>query len=270
MKVAAVQMDIDWEQPIENLRTAAASIAEAADLGVRLVVLPEMFSTGFSMRTARTAEPPGGPIERFCGDQARKHGLYLLGTKAARFEKRAHNAAVLFGPDGKPLAYHAKVHPFTFAGEHEHFSAGGDLAVTPVDEFHLSTAICYDLRFPELFRALAFRGADLIVVPANWPRERVTAWSQLLVARAIENQCYVIGVNRVGSGGGLHYDGRSAVVDPLGEVLATAQGRAALVLADLDPEHLRTVRRELPFLRDARQDLFPSLWRPGSRDNGGG
>jgi|ETNmetMinimDraft_26_1059896.scaffolds.fasta_scaffold26007_2 predicted amidohydrolase len=268
MRIAAVQMDIVWEQPIENLRTAATRIAEAADAGADLVVLPEMFSTGFSMKTAKTAEPAGGPIERFCGDQARRHGLHLLGTKAARFQGEPQNAALLFGPDGKLAAYQGKVHPFTFAGEHQHFRAADELSVTPVGSFRLATAICYDLRFPELFRALALGGADLIVVPANWPRSRMTAWSQLLIARAIENQCYVVGVNRVGRGGGLDYDGRSAIIDPLGEVLATARGTEQLVVADLDPDHLADVRERFPFLPDARQDLFPSLWPPKIRDPG--
>ena len=174
----------------------------------------------------------------------------------------------MFGPDGKLAAYQGKVHPFTFAGEHQHFRAADELSVTPVGSFRLATAICYDLRFPELFRALALGGADLIVVPANWPRSRMTAWSQLLIARAIENQCYVVGVNRVGRGGGLDYDGRSAIIDPLGEVLATARGTEQLVVADLDPDHLADVRERFPFLPDARQDLFPSLWPPKIRDPG--
>ena len=140
--------------------------------------------------------------------------------------------------------------------------------MTPVGPFRAAAAICYDLRFPELFRALALGGADLVLVPANWPVERMTAWTQLLVARAIENQCYVVGVNRVGRGGGQQYDGRSAIVDPLGEVLATSQGRETLVTADLDPDHLAKVRETLPFLRDARQDLFPCLWPPKIRDPG--
>lgn len=268
MKVAAVQMDISWEQPLDNLRTAAARMAEAAEAGAELVVLPEMFSTGFSMKAAQTAEPAGGPIERFLGDQAKRLGIHLLGTKAALFQGKPQNAALLFGPDGKLAAYQAKIHPFTFANEHDHFTPGDELSVTPLGPFRAAAAVCYDLRFPELFRALAFGGADLIMVPANWPVERMTAWTQLLIARAIENQCYVVGVNRVGRGGGLSYDGRSAIVDPLGEVLATARGNEQLVVADLDPDRLSEIRETLPFLRDARQDLFPSLWPPRIRDPG--
>ncbi len=266
MRVAAIQMDISWEQPLDNLRTAAARIAEAAEAGAELVLLPEMFSTGFSMKTAETAEPAGGPIDRFCGDQAKRLGIHLLGTKAARYRGQPQNAAVLFGPDGRIAAYQAKIHPFTFAGEQEHFTPGDELSVTPVGPFRLAAAVCYDLRFPELFRALAFGGADLIVVPANWPLERMTAWTQLLIARAIENQCFVVGVNRVGRGGGLRYEGGSAIVDPLGEVLATARGSEQLVMADLDPDHLADVRARLPFLPDARQDLFPCLWPPRIAD----
>ncbi len=260
MRVAAIQMDMAWEEVDENLRRAEGLIARAAESGAELVTLPEMFATGFSMNAEALAEPDGGPIERFLADQARRHGVHLLGTKARRTPGRPVNAALLFGPDGALRSIQHKIHPFTLAGEQHHFDAGSELVVTPMGDFQLATAICYDLRFPELFRALAFRGATLVVVPANWPTPRVGAWSHLLAARAMENQCYVIGVNRVGSGAGLEYDGCSAVVDPMGEVLADARGREEVVIADIDPSRVEQVRAELPFLGDARRDLFGSLW----------
>ncbi len=260
MRVAAVQMDLAWEQVDENLRRAAALFARAAELGAELVTVPEMFATGFSMNAEALAEPDGGPVETFLADQAREHGLFLLGTKARRTAGRPVNAALLFGPDGALLSTQHKLHPFTLAGEQHHFDAGDELVVTSVGGFGLATAICYDLRFPELFRALAFRGATLIVVPANWPIPRVDAWSHLLISRAIENQCYVVGVNRVGTGAGLEYDGCSAIVDPLGEVLASGRDTEQILIADLDPGRIARVRTDLPFLGDARRDLFGDLW----------
>ena len=260
MKVAAIQMDIAWEQVDRNLGRAGELIERAADEGADLVVLPEMFATGFSMNAAELAEPPGGPIERFCAERARVHGIHLLGTKATRTTGRPLNTALLFGPGGDLLATQYKLHPFSLAGEHRHFDAGQDLVVTALDGMQVATAICYDLRFPEQFRALAFRGATLILVPANWPVPRVGAWSHLLVSRAIENLCYVVGVNRVGSGAGLHYDGCSAIVDPMGAVLATAVGEEAVVMAEIDAGRVEQVRADLSFLPDARRDLFPCLW----------
>jgi predicted amidohydrolase len=260
MRVAAIQMDLAWEQVDENLKRAAALFARAAELGAELVTVPEMFATGFSMNAEALAEPDGGPIETFLADQAREHGLHLLGTKARRTAGRPANAALLFGPDGALLSTQHKIHPFTLAGEQQHFDAGDELAVTTVGGFGLATAICYDLRFPELFRALAFRGATLIVVPANWPIPRVAAWSHLLVSRAMENQCYVVGVNRVGTGAGLEYDGCSAIVDPMGEVLASGRDTEQILIADLDPGRVARVRTDLPFLGDARRDLFGDLW----------
>jgi predicted amidohydrolase len=261
MRVAAVQMDLAWERVDDNLQRAAALFARAAERGAELVTVPEMFATGFSMNAEAVAEDDGGPIETFLSDQAREHGFHLLGTKARRTAGgRPVNAALLFGPDGALLSTQHKIHPFTLAGEQNHFDAGDELAVTTVGGLELATAICYDLRFPELFRALAFRGATLIVVPANWPIPRVAAWSHLLISRAIENQCYVVGVNRVGHGAGLDYDGCSAIVDPLGEVLASGRVTEQILVADLDPDRVTRVREELPFLGDARKDLFGDLW----------
>jgi predicted amidohydrolase len=257
VKVAALQMDIRWESPEENMERAGGMIARAAEQGAGLVALPEMFSTGFSMNTEKTAEPRGGPVHRFLAETARRLGIYLVGTMVERVGGLAQNVACLFGPDGSVLLRYAKVHPFRFAGEHLKLGPGSELPVAAVEGFHLAVAICYDLRFPELFRALCFRGADLFVVPANWPRERISHWSRLLAARAIENQAYVVGVNRVGSGGGLSYNGRSAVIDPMGESLAEGSDGERLVIADLKKERIETIRKELPFLADHRKDLFP-------------
>jgi len=260
MKVAAIQMDVAWEQVDRNLLVAEQRIAQAAAEGADLVVLPEMFATGFSMNAEELAEPAGGPIEQFCAQVSHRLGIHLLGTKATRTDGRPLNSALLFGPDGELMAVQHKLHPFVLAGEDRIFDAGREQVVTEVAGMQVATAICYDLRFPEQFRALAFRGATLIVVPANWPTPRVSAWSHLLVSRAIENLCYVVGVNRVGTGAGLHYNGCTAIVDPLGEVLATAVDDEVVVTAEVSAERVEQVREDLPFLPDARRDLFPCLW----------
>lgn len=259
MRVAAVQMDIAWEDPAENQQRAARLLASAADQGAELAILPEMFSTGFSMNAAASAEAPGGPVERYLSAQARQLGIHILGTRAVHGQARPRNEALVFAPDGALRVRQAKIHPFSYASEHRHFEPGDRLQQANIGPFQLAIAICYDLRFPELFRAHTLRGATLITVVANWPTTRVAAWSHLLISRAIENQCYVVGVNRVGRGGGLDYNGCSAIVDPSGAVLQTAIDSEAVLVADLDPELVTRTRDQLPFLSDIREDLWPCL-----------
>jgi predicted amidohydrolase len=260
MRIAAIQMDMAWEQVDANLERAARLLGQAAAGGAQFAALPEMFATGFSMNTEQLAQPQDGPIERFMAAQAKQHGLHVLGSVAVQGETLPRNEALLYGPSGELLLRQPKLHPFGLAGEQHKIERGRALEVVPAGGFGVGAAVCYDLRFPEQFRALAFRGATLIVVPANWPTPRVTAWSHLLVSRAVENLCYVVGVNRVGTGGDLDYDGCSAIIDPMGEVLATDQGDETVLVADITPERVAEVRHQLPFLADARQDLFPRLW----------
>jgi predicted amidohydrolase len=157
---------------------------------------------------------------------------------------------VLAGPDGVVHRYD-KIHPFTYSGEHEHYSAGSERVTVTVDGVALSPFVCYDLRFADELWDLAPR-TDLYVVVANWPESRRLHWQVLLRARAIENQAYVLGVNRVGTGGRLAYAGDSCVIDPLGDVLAYAAGGETLVLADVDPDVVRATRKRFPFLADRR------------------
>ncbi len=266
MRVAAVQLDLAWEDRERNHARAAEHIARAAAGGAELVVLPEMFATGFSMAAAARAEAPDGPTPRFLAAQARQHGVHLVTSVALQGPDGPQNVALHHDPEGALRTRQPKLHPFRFAGEDRHFRAGSTLATSPVGGHVLGLAVCYDLRFPELFRALAFRGVTLQVVVANWPTARSAAWSHLLVARAIENQCFVVGVNRVGRGGGLDHDGRSAIVGPLGEVLATERDREVVLTAELDPRLVADTRARFPFLGDARADLFPGLHPAAGRD----
>jgi omega-amidase len=147
--------------------------------------------------------------------------------------------------------HYDKIHPFTFAGEHEHYAAGDRFLTVDVEGTRCSFFVCYDLRFADEFWSLA-GVTDCFVVPANWPEARRAHWQALLTARAIENQAYVVGVNRVGEGGGLRYAGDSRIVDPLGEVLASGAGTEALLVAEVDPRVVADVRARFPFLQDRR------------------
>lgn len=251
MKVAAVQHDITWEDAEATRKRLVPMIAQAATAGARLVALTEMYATGFSMRPERIAEDEGGPNEQFLIDQAREHDCWLVGSIAQRSAAgKARNVAVLAGPDGSVHRY-AKIHPFSYAGEDEHYEAGSRFVTVDVEGVRTSLFVCYDLRFADEFWALAGE-TDLYVVVANWPEPRREHWRMLLRARAIENQAYVLGVNRVGAAKDLNHVGDSAVIDPLGRVLAEASLGEAVLVADVLPEQVREVRATLPFLRDRR------------------
>jgi len=253
MKVAAVQHDIVWEDPPANFARLGPMIEQAATDGARLVVLTEMCTTGFSMNTDRIAEPPDGPSARFLQEQARAHGVWVCGSVPERApgQDKPANTLVLAAPDGA-LNRYRKIHPFTYSGEHERFDAGDQLVTVTVEGVRCSLFVCYDLRFADEFWSLA-HDTDCYVVPANWPERRRDHWRVLLRARAIENLAYVVGANRVGSGGGVDYVGDSAIIGPFGEELADGAGAGETILCvDVDPEVVEKTRARYPFLVDRR------------------
>ncbi|MFA9444562.1 nitrilase-related carbon-nitrogen hydrolase [Egicoccus sp. AB-alg6-2] len=252
MRVAAVQHDIDWEDRDATLRRLDGRVAAAAAGGATLVSFTEMFATGFSMNTHHTAEGQDGPIVAWMIDQAARHGVWVAGSLAMQDPggDLPVNALCVVSPDGAVHRYD-KLHPFSYAGEHERFGAGREFVTVDIDGVRVTLFVCYDLRFADEFWACA-RDTDAYLVVANWPAARRHHWRALLDARAIENQAYVVGVNRVGSGGGLDYTGDSRIVDPLGEVLAAGAGAETILYADLDPDVVARVRADLPFLPDRR------------------
>jgi predicted amidohydrolase len=254
VKVAAIQHDIVWEDAEATQNHVAPLIAQAAEQGARLIVLSEMFATGFSMQPERIAEPEGGACEQFLLAQAQIHNAYLLASIAQRgSDGRYRNNAVLAAPDGTIAARYAKIHPFSYAREDEHYAAGTDFCTVRIDDLRVSLFICYDLRFADEFWALAPE-TDLYVVPANWPEARAEHWKALLRSRAIENQAYVVGVNRVGEDGNGHpHAGHSAIIDPLGVVLAAPEQNAEqVVVAELSAEVVSATRTRFPFIADRR------------------
>ena len=255
MNALCIQLDIVWADPQANCRAVAGLLSSADLQGGDLVVLPEMFSTGFSMDSAALAEPPDGPTAIFLAETAVRFGVYLLAGLAARHNDTFRNEAVLFGPDGSVMGRYWKMHPFSPSGEAMHYTPGDEAVVIPLGEFQLAPGICYDLRFPELFRSAAAAGADLMVVIANWPAKRADHWACLLRARAIENQAYVVGVNRCGADPNHTYAGGSVIIDPRGNILAQAGGDQCVIGAQLDPDALNRWREDFPALRDIRRDV---------------
>jgi len=252
MNVAAIQHDITWEDKDANFAHLRPQIAAAADKGARLVALTEMFATGFSMSSTTLAEGHDGPSTQFLREQAQSHDIWIGGSIIQRHPsvRLPYNQFVLAGPAGQVHRY-AKLHPFSYAGEHEHYSAGAQTISVDIGGVRVTPFICYDLRFADVFweRAAA---TDCYLVVANWPSPRRTHWRSLLTARAIENQAYVVGVNRVGSGGGNEYAGDSLIVDPSGETVADAGAKEQTILADVDPSLVAKVRSNFPFLADRR------------------
>jgi predicted amidohydrolase len=255
VRAALVQLDLVWEDWSANHARSARLLERAADAGANLAILPEMFATGFSMDSARIAQPPGGPTEQWLKGIARGLGMHLIAGVAETSSPLPKNNALFVSPEGEVKRW-SKLHPFTFAGEEKFFSPGQGVVTWNVEGVRITPQICYDLRFPEPFR-IAAADTDAFVVIANWPDRRREHWQTLLRARAIENLAYVLGVNRVGDdGGGAHHAGDSAAISPWGETLVSASEIETVLLVDLDPEVVRKAREKFPVLLDRRPESY--------------
>ncbi len=255
MRVLACQLDIAWHDKPRNYERLRELVDAARPAAGSLIVAPEMFATGFSMRVAEIAEAAEGPTHAFLSAAAKEWKSHVLaGLVTQNAQRRGQNEALLFGPDGREQVRYVKRHPFSFGGETACYAAGERIVVAPVGPFSLAPTICYDLRFPETYRRATLAGADLLAVIANWPKPRVTHWRALLVARAIENQAYVVGVNRAGADPDHRYTGQSLIVDPWGRVLADAGEGERVIEAEIELEALEEYRRYLPALCDIRAE----------------
>jgi predicted amidohydrolase len=226
-------------------------------------MLPELFSTGFlDAASAAQAGPEGeaweevaGKDREFLAGLARTLGAWVSGTTVEAGLKdsgrpRFRNAILVFGPDGQQKARYQKIHPFSYGGEDKLFSGGGEAVTFELEDFVVQPSICYDLRFPELYRAGSQRGAHLILVQANWPDARQAHWEVLLRARAIENQAFVAGVNCLGTQESLRYAGGSMILSPKGEVLAQSADAEGVVKGKVEADLCRQWRKAFPALRD--------------------
>lgn len=253
MRVYAVQLNCVWESPLENQINTRRLLQQVGVAPGSLIVLPEMFLTGFSLRSPAVPAEEGDAQERFLADLARAFDCAILGGLAARVApfQRAHNQALAFAPDGTLLARYSKRRLFSLGGEHEAHQPGAQAVVFDFGGLRIAPMICYDLRFPELARETVALGAEMLIFIASWPAARIEHWLTLLRARAIENQAWVIGVNRCGRDPNFEYPGRSTVVDPHGVMVADAGGGERVLAANCDPEVVRNWRRDFPALRDA-------------------
>lgn len=255
MRLACCQLDITWEDKPANYRRVDA-LVDAADLPPgSLLLLPEMFATGFTMNADAVAEPLDGPTAVFLAGLARSRRILVQAGVVIRETDGAQprNEALVFDAEGRLLARYAKTHLFSFAGEPAHYAPGESGVIFNWQGAAVAPAICYDLRFPELFRRAVQDRAEILSLIACWPAPREEHWLALLRARAIENQCFVAAANRCGRDpSGLAYSGRSQIIDPRGAVLADGGSQEGVIQAEIDLETQARYRREFPALNDIR------------------
>lgn len=254
LTITLLQTALHWEDKTANLHMLAARIRSLRE-PTHVVLLPEMFSTGFSMNPGQLAETMDGPTVGWMKTLAREKKVIIGGSLIVEESGQFYNRFVWMLPNGQ-LGFYDKRHLFAFAEEDKHYTAGSRRLVASVNGWKINLMVCYDLRFPvwsrQQFAADGSFEYDVLVYVANWPGKRSLAWKTLLQARAIENQCYVVGVNRIGADGkGIHHSGDSMVVDPLGAILYHKYEEEDIATVTLSREHLDSVREKFPFWKDA-------------------
>lgn len=271
LNITTIQADLYWENKEENLNMFAERI-RSLPAGCEVVVLPEMFSTGFSMNAATLAEKMDGGTIRWMKSLAAAHRIILTGSLIIEENGQYLNRLIWMLPNGQ-MGMYDKRHLFAFAGEHHQYTAGSRRLIASVKGWKINLQICYDLRFPVWARQSesSFDQArlpvtertgkipeyDVLIYVANWPERRNHAWKTLLQARAIENQCYVVGVNRVGNdGNGIYHSGDTMVVDPMGSILYTMKHQEDMHTTTLNKTVLQEIRTKFPFLNDSDDFLI--------------
>lgn len=259
LTITTIQTDLVWQDKAANLQRLQQKIY-AIEERTELVILPEMFSTGFTMQPRLFAETMNGETIEWMKRIAADRRIILTGSIIAAEEERFYNRLIWMLPNGE-YGYYNKRHLFAFAGEDQHYTAGNKRLIASVKGWKINLQVCYDLRFPVWARQSASPEQtpeyDILVYVANWPERRSHAWKTLLCARAIENQCYVVGVNRVGKdGNGIYHSGNSLVIDPLGEVLYHQADAEDVFTIALEKEKLEEVRNKFPFWKDRDQFMI--------------
>ena len=257
LTIALAQMDVPQGQPEANLARAREFAAQAHRAGADLLLLPELWLHGYDLERGQEWATPlgeGGFAEM--ASLARDFQLHLAGSILERHAGGVSNTAVLYGPTGELLGSYRKIHLFRLMQEHHYLAPGEHATVCPTPWGATGLAICYDLRFPELFRSMALSGATLFIIPAQWPVKRVEAWLLLAKARAAENELIVVACNRVGCDDDVTFPGRSIVVDPWGNTLVEGDDQERLLIAQADLREIDKVRRYLPVYQDRRPAAY--------------
>jgi len=258
LTIALAQIDIILGDKAANLARGHELARQAAAQHVDLLIFPELWTTGYDLsRASDLAEPiPAGPTARAISAWAQELGLWITGSVLEQSEEGVFNAAAIFGPEGQVLGPYRKIHRFGPMGEDEWLEAGCEPGLFDLPWGKMGVAICYDLRFPELFRGYALAGARLILLPSQWPKSRLHHWRTLVQARAIENQCFVAAVNRVGHDAQNEFGGHSIAVGPWGEILVEADTAPALLITTIDLSQVDAARQRIPILKDRRPQCY--------------
>lgn len=247
MKIALIQTSLSWESPMENRSHLAQKITGFME-DVDLIVLPEMFSSGFTMNPKKVAETMQGETVSWLQHLAKAKNCAITGSLVIEENGNYYNRLVFVFPNGDIETYD-KRHLFTLAGEHQFYTAGVDKLIVNYKGFKICPLVCYDLRFPVFSRNA--ENYDVLIYVANWPKPRINAWDILLKARAVENMCYTVGVNRIGTDYNNHeYVGHSQVVDFLGEYVLESQKADSVFIVELDKAKIMETRSKLAFLED--------------------
>lgn len=250
MQIGLVQYSPVWEDKEKNKKKILNLISEVEKYD--LLIFPEMTLTGFTMNPADFAEGLQADSFRFFSELAKDKNCNIFAGIIEKKKDRFFNTLIHIKPDGNLVKLYRKIHPFSFSGEDKNYSAGIRPAMSKIKKWKIGLSICYDLRFPELYRKYAKKRTHLLVNIANWPVNRIEHWKALLRARAIENQCYMIGVNRVGDDPKLHYNGLSSVFDPTGKEIVSVENEEKLITVEIDKNFVNEVREKLPFLEDIK------------------
>jgi len=259
IRVCSAQIASTWEEPEQTLLKAETFIRHAADCDAKLICFPEQFATGWDPRPHKNIQDIHGGIISSLQGFAKEYRIGILGSLREVHHPLPKNTVIAIGGDGGILASYSKMHLFSFCHEHEGNSPGTDLGIFEFDSLTCGMAICYDLRFPELFRLYAKNGVHVIFVPAAWPQSRLGHWELFIRARAAENQMYVLGVNTTGKTPVDTYAGASMTADPHGTIICRAGEAEQLLFSDIDPGEVEMTRSGFPVENDRRDALYHSL-----------
>lgn len=257
MKIGCIQLNVGFGKVDENYERAEKLIREAAAGGAEIIVLPEMWNTGYALeKLAELADENGERSKGFLSKLAKELAVHIVGgSVAVKREGEFFNTMYTYNKDGELVGEYSKVHLFRLMDEHLYLQAGNAMNRFNLDGLEAGGAICYDIRFPEWLRAQALDGAKVLFIPAQWPTPRIDHWKILLQARAIENQCFVIAVNRIARKVE-NFNGQSMVIGPWGEVLWTGAEDEELAIIDVDFSSVDEVRERIPVYEDRRPQLY--------------
>lgn len=254
MKVALAQINIAWENPKENLIKCEKFIKEASEKKADLIIFPEMALTGFTMNI-KSLNLKEEFILDWIKSKAFENNINIALGYAIKVDEKGKNKFCIASSKNNILGLYTKIHPFSYSGEDEKFYKGNEIISCKVKDANVTPFICYDLRFPEIFQ-IASKKSEIIIVIASWPKEREEHWITLLKARAIENQCFIIGVNRVGMGEKIEYSGASLIFDPLGNSLNKKSSKEELIIRDLDLSKIKEIRETINIKKDRREKFY--------------